>query len=83
MDSSEGAGLGRSARMSRVTNALVITWVLLFFMSLPISSGGPGPSSQDPAATRPVAASSDPLARWTTRRSIRPALPGVTVAGVP
>jgi len=80
MDSSQGGGVAR-AQLSMVANALLAVWLLLF-LSLPMSPRSHATSTDDPA-TRPASASSDPLARWTTRRSIRPAPAGVTVPGVP
>jgi hypothetical protein len=81
LDSSDGEGVGRRAQMSMVANALLVVWLLLF-LSLPSSHRGNATSTDEPAA-HPVSASSDPLARWTTRHSIRPAPPGITVPAVP
>jgi predicted secreted protein len=81
MDSSEGEDSARRAQLSMVANALLAVWLLLF-LSVPMSPRSQATAADDPAA-RHVSASSDPLARWTTRRSIRPTPPGVTVPGVP
>jgi hypothetical protein len=81
MDSSHGEGGVRRAQLSMVANAVLAAWLLLF-LSVPMSPRSQATSTDD-QATRPVSASSDPLARWTPRRSIRPAPAGVTVQGVP
>jgi predicted secreted protein len=81
LDSSQGEGVGRRAQMSMVANALLAVWLLLF-LSLPSGPRSHATSTDQPAA-RTMSASSDPLARWTTRRSIRPTPAGATVPGVP
>jgi predicted secreted protein len=81
VDSSHGEGVGRRAQVSMVANALLVVWLVLF-LSPPFSPRSHDTSTDEPAA-RTVSASSDPLARWTTRRSIRPTPAGVTVPAVP
>jgi len=79
----DSSGLGAAhvnSRMSGVANLLIALW-LLAFLSVPSSprshssTGGP--------ATGPQPIASDPMARWTTRRSIRPVLPAGNAPAVP
>jgi hypothetical protein len=78
-DSSGEGPAHASARKSGVANLLLALW-LLAFLSVPSSPRSDSSTGGPVTGPRPVA--SDPMTRWTTRRSIRPVLPAVDAPAV-
>jgi hypothetical protein len=81
MRDSYGEGVAQaSARKSGVANLLLALW-LLALLSGPSSPRSHSSTGGPVTGPQPVA--SDPMARWTTRRSIRPVVPAVNAPAVP